>query len=774
MPTTVDLTSTHVDLILQQIGSLPTLSAVAVKVMRVASSGDADLREIASLIESDPALSAKVLALCRRADVGMSRRITTVDRAVVMLGLEAVRAALLSVEIHEVFSQAMEREAPSSRSAGDHATPPAVDRKELWRHSIAVAAAAELIAEANAPAMGGHTPQEAFLAGLLHDLGKVALDALLPLTYGRVASLARDRGLNIAEVERRVIGLDHHSAGKRLAEHWGLPHALQDVMWLHGQPARLLPDVPHKALINVVTAADAQVRAMHLGWSGDYGPVEDRGSLLVEAGFRLDDRAGSDATLIERVSERCRDMGMEDAAPTGLMLESLARANAHLGQVTAQLDRRARDAERSESALNHTAKFLAGEAGRRSLTAALTDSGRHAAEVIGGPYLAIVTEVREGSPWLLHRVTTGTEPVIHSTLTPPSDLGPLSLLTAESAGGTRHAALVSWLAEQVRDGGSLRALRVIPLVGAGGGLAAVLLHSNENAQQLLGHKGLEALAAAWGASLASASRHDGARRLGEQLADVNRRLAEAQAKLIEQRSMLHVCQIAAGAAHEMNNPLTVISGKAQVLIESLREPEKQAAAAAIVRAADKLTELITSLHLFADPPKPKRTTVNLPELLHKAVKLAKQRAAAASPAQRLRAANINISCERGVPSAHLDAEQITHAVTELVVNALQALPKNQIGVRAQADPFDGRLIISVTDDGAGMSPHALEHATDPFFSELAAGRRTGLGLTRARRYADLHGGELTLQSEPGKGTVARIILPDWRDARSPQIAGEAA
>jgi signal transduction histidine kinase/HD-like signal output (HDOD) protein len=768
MTTTGDLTGTHVDLILHEIGSLPTLSTIAVKVMRLASGGDADLREIARLIESDPALTAKVLALCRRADLGMSRRITTVDRAVVMLGLEAVRAALLSVEIHEVFSHALEKGRPAPPTAD-----PAVDRKELWRHSIAVASAAELLAESNTPAMAGHTPQEAFLAGLLHDLGKVALDALLPLTYERVAALARERGLNIAEVERRVIGLDHHAAGKRLAEHWGLPHALQDVMWLHGQPAKLLPDVPHRALISVVTLADAQVRALHLGWCGNYAPLEDRAALLADTGFKAPDAPGWERTLIERVAQRCRDMGMDDAAPAGLMLESLARANAHLGQVTALLDRRAREAQRSETALTHAAKFLSGEAGRRTLTAALTDTGRHAAEVIGGPFLAIVTEVREGSPWLLHHVTRS-DAVSHSTLTPPTDLGSLSLLTTGESTGTKHAALVAWLAEQIRDEGPARALRVIPLVGSGGGLSAVLLHSNENAQQLLGCKGLDALAAAWGASLASASRHDGARRLGEQLADANRRLAEAQSKLVEQRSMVHVCQIAAGAAHEMNNPLTVISGKAQVLIESLREPEKQAAAVAIVRAADKLTELITSLHLFADPPRPKRAPANLPELLHRAVKSARQRAASVSAAQRLRAANINISCDRAVPTASVDAEQITQAVTELVVNALQASPKNQINVRAQADPFDDRLIISVTDDGSGMSASALEHATDPFFSELPAGRRTGLGLTRARRYADLHGGELTLQSEPGKGTVARIILPDWRDARSPQIAGEAA
>ena len=89
----------HIDLILEQIDQLPTLSPIAVRVISVVESGGADLREIAKIIELDPALTAKLLSLCQRADRTTSTKITTIDRAVVMLGLEAVRAAVLSVEI---------------------------------------------------------------------------------------------------------------------------------------------------------------------------------------------------------------------------------------------------------------------------------------------------------------------------------------------------------------------------------------------------------------------------------------------------------------------------------------------------------------------------------------------------------------------------------------------------------------------------------------------------------------------------------------------------
>jgi signal transduction histidine kinase len=138
---------------------------------------------------------------------------------------------------------------------------------------------------------------------------------------------------------------------------------------------------------------------------------------------------------------------------------------------------------------------------------------------------------------------------------------------------------------------------------------------------------------------------------------------------------------------------------------------------------------------------------------------------------------VNVSCEPGIGTAVIDQNQIALAIAELIVNGVQANPRRGVDVRAGVDGFDGRLVITVTDDGAGMSPTALEHAFDPFFSELAAGRRPGLGLTRARRYVDLHGGEVTLESTPGKGTTARIILPEWRDSQSRRpipIANQAA
>src|SRR5690606_36384639 len=119
------------------------------------------------------ALTARLLALCRRADKGLGDRITTVRRAAVMLGLEAVQAAVLSVQVYELMQRVARR--PGDDPAAPHAIP--FDRAGFWRYSIGVACAAELIAEATAPARRGrpapgapltHSPGEHFVVGLLH------------------------------------------------------------------------------------------------------------------------------------------------------------------------------------------------------------------------------------------------------------------------------------------------------------------------------------------------------------------------------------------------------------------------------------------------------------------------------------------------------------------------------------------------------------------------------------------------------------------------------
>lgn len=769
----------QLELILQQLDSLPTLSPIAVRVLAMMDSPDADLRQIASAIEADPALTAKILSMCRRASLGIATTITTVDRAAVMLGLEAVQAALLSVEVYELFSARAEGDEPGVAPARQSS----LDRRELWRHCLAVACGAELIAERHAETMEGFRPQEAFVAGLLHDLGKLALDAVLPRSFARVAELAETRQLNIAEVERRVLGLDHHRAGKRLAEHWGLPHALQDVIWLHGQALDALPDVPHRGLVSVVSAADHLARALHLGWSGNFAPLEETPVVLRRLGLDPKRVGGIERQLHARLAERSADLGLGVAAESTMLLESIARANRRLGRLAGLLEQRAGAQSLQSRTLDAIAQFHARQSARRTFTDAARDVVRSAREVLGSGRCALVFQTRRGSAWTVYRFSLDGQTAQHTTLERAPGGRDLADLIDPLRLGADGAGLLAWLSDRLGALlGSPEGARLMPLA-SGTGLTALLLHECATPESLATGAGVSALASTWGSALAAACQHDGARRLGEQLAEANRRAAEAQAVMIEARSMARLGEMAAGAAHEMNNPLTVISGQAQILSRQMESGPGAGAARSIVQASEKLTELITSLHLLAEPPAPARTPTDILDVLHQAARLARQRmglspdgagAAPGSGGPRGGAPGVLVVYQSPIPPVWIDGGQIVLAVTELIVNALQAQPRSIVEVRVHIDPFDDRLMISVVDDGAGMSAHALEHAFDPFFSELPAGRRTGLGLTRARRFVDLHGGELVLESQAGKGTTARVVLSDWRSRPpEPRVADAA-
>lgn len=749
----------HVELILEQIEHLPTLSPVATKLLAVTSSQDAALSDIAGLIEMDPALTGRVLGMCRRADKGVGEQIKSVRRAVTLLGLDAVRAAVLSLSVYDALTpNGTAQQADTLFASVSDDELDVFDRIGFWRHSVATACAAELIAR-KTPDLNV-APDEAFVAGVMHDVGKLALELVLPRAYARVLGLARRRGCDAAEIEHEILGLDHHTAGKRLLERWGLPQSLRDAVWLHGAAHTERAAAQNQYLVAIISLARTLARSLHLGWAGDYGITPDVGALGSELGIDA-------ATLNELVkplqdvtAARCTALGLEETTGPELLLASIGRANRELARMNATLREKAGVATRHTHTIKAMQAFLSRVRPEANVTATLSEVARSAAGILGKGFYAGVYQLEHEPAWRVVRFGPRFEVTQSQLFTPPVDAAGArrALATITEGQSTDHSAGTSvvalstlpWIAELLSDGVDVRTLHAI---GVSTSPAALLLHDRARALS-----GGETLRAAWAAALAGAAGREELSRVQERLTESSRQVATMQAKLAEARAMSKLGEIAAGAAHEMNNPLTTITGRAQLLSMRLVDERDRQAAEQISKAAQRLSELITSLHVLSTPPQVRRVGFEPVQACRDAVAAAQKRLG--------RTFGADIAASLAPASVWLDRELIVNALAELLANAVEATATGQspeIRIVIENTSADGRLEISVIDHGVGMSPTTLQHCFDPFYSDKPAGRQTGLGLSRARAMLQAMGGQIEMRSAPGTGTTARLSIPDWRE-----------
>jgi putative nucleotidyltransferase with HDIG domain len=778
-----DLREKRVELILQQLEELPTLPAIALKVLEVTGSNESSAADVVNLISCDPALTARVLQLVHRADLGVRGEVNTVERAISLLGFAAVRSAVLAISIFETFNAAKTTEALH------------FSREEFWKHSVAVACCAELLAEELRALWGRDVaidPPEAFVCGLLHDMGKVALDAVLPKSFSRVVEAADLLRGNIADLERTIIGLDHMVVGKRLAEKWQLPATIRDCVWLHGQVPQALPaTVKNPRMVNLITLADLLVREQHLGYSGNYVFATTRQILVDAVGLKNEQVESVMQKLVGHIEPRARALGLGQASTSDLYQQALSQANKELGRVSGQLATKNRKLQVRAKFFDALAGFQAelrpdappevvlhaiGQTAASTLdvTSAAVFSlplGRDYAETIlvdanGDVFEQTIIEcaadvLRNVKPPMssagnAKKIKPDKEPLAQPTLQPVPGDGPVMttgpelewFLTAVSPRlAHEHRYWICLEADGICIGGVV--------------WGAVVGESQRLSTQV---QELTALASGWSLALRTAQIREEARNLSEQLAEANRQLQTAQNEILRSRTLITVGEMAAGAAHEMNNPLAVISGRSQLLASTLADPKQKAMAHLIHEQSHRLSKIITELMDFAKPVPAKPIETDLAEIVDRALHEAKMNSQGTDR-------NIEVTFA-DVPLVMIDPLQITGALAEVIDNAMQATDqvKGQISIHGAFDPYSQNVVLTIADNGHGMDETTLKRAFDPFFSSKPAGRRRGMGLPKALRWIESSGGSIRLESRLHQGTRAIILLAASKTVAAPQPA----
>lgn len=195
---------TDLELLAKEIGELRPLGAAAQQVLRITATDRFSAYEIANVIASDQALTSKMLRLANSAYYGFARRITTMRDAVVLLGFREVRAATLASCVIDAMP-------PSNHIAYER----------FWQYSLSIGMLAEVLARAER-----QQPDEAFTAGVVHNIGRLALDQHRPAMFGEALAYAGQHSVSLEEAERAVLGFTDAELGAALGRQWDFPAPL--------------------------------------------------------------------------------------------------------------------------------------------------------------------------------------------------------------------------------------------------------------------------------------------------------------------------------------------------------------------------------------------------------------------------------------------------------------------------------------------------------------------------------------------------------------------
>jgi len=262
--------------ILAKVRTVPSMPSVVIKLRQYLSDPDVSFDELAKVIEYDPGLTVNLLQLANSAYFGWSGKIKTVKEAITRLGTNRIFQMVLCMSVAPLVRKPVK--GYDMESDG------------LWKHSIATAICAEQLARI------GNMPlsEEAFTAGLLHDMGKILLGTFVEIDDEPIKELVRTQSMSFNEAERQVLGIDHAEAAAELLQYWKLPANVVAAARWHHSPG--MAEKKHRPIVDLVHVAD--FLCIRMGWGlGTEGPL-----YLLDEG--AEERLGIDDRMEDEVTDR--------------------------------------------------------------------------------------------------------------------------------------------------------------------------------------------------------------------------------------------------------------------------------------------------------------------------------------------------------------------------------------------------------------------------------------------------------------------------------------
>ena len=748
----IKIAAQHVEHSVGRLDSLSTLPCVGAKLFSKLRQGRFSPSSIIDIIESDPALTAAALSLvCRRGLIRSSAKFS-LSRAIETLPAHEVRDNALSVKITPAFD------------TGDESLNNSIHfRKEMMLHSIAVACCSKEIAEIASPRIDAEL---AYYAGLLHDIGKLALQEAMPKSFVRIAEEAESNEQSSRIIELEHLGCDHAIIGRHLAQRWRFPRQIELAIWLHhGDVVSICEQMPQAKIAAVIQLADSMARQLNIGFSGSYDTPDSPEPIAEFLGIEIDKLQEVRRSLPAELGRRSAMLGLDVPDNLAEYCKSAHDVAARFAREQAELSNENQRLQSASSHLDFTADFL------------LSVSQSDAAIDIAENFAARWQKFYQTGMVCLYLAPSNGLDTLEAVVAENLNLGQSSIVTVDVPAKTPavpraiandFAILnaydhIDWLFEQMDAEFEPSRTKLLPLLSGGGAVGAIAFELNYPGDAELFAERFRTSASIAAVVLDMAQGRQNQQDYAENFARLILKTTpetispdEAVTGRTEsaENSLNALAEMAAGTAHELNNPLAVISGRAQLLAEAQSDQETKEILKQIHENAREASGIIEDMMSFAEPRQPRATRTDVKKIVDEAVQLSSRKT-------NIESLDIQINVAANIEKIFVDSAQIVSAIANVISNAVESYDGKSGPIEIVADTSEsGKLVVlAVNDHGCGMNAETIKKAPWPFFSAKPAGRKRGMGLAYAARFIQINKGLLNITSQPGSGTTVKISLP---------------
>ena len=698
--------------------NLPTLPHILVELIKVCDTEPDTIKEISEVINKDTSLSARLMRLVNSAYYGLPNRVNSIDQVVILLGTNAVKNIAISASVYQAFNKAKDS---------------SVFRlKQFWWHSLMCANLAKRIAEKTAYT----APEEAFLSGLLHDIGKLVLWVNFSKKYADILQSSRDKPDLLLAGEIRL-GATHCEVGAWMINRWNLQSFMADAVLYHHEPVhRILDALP---LVKIVFVANVLCSEA----------IEDTDAKFKTAGEIFEFARSEVEELISLAEAEVKEV----AESLGIEVEPPDASGSSISEKDAEKQEDLVLAVRDISLLQGTLQNLLEAHGEESILKVI----KQGLQVLFDACSVLIFLYDLERDMLVGKGGTGSsQDLLVKELVVPVQ-GKRSLLAKSLS---RRTPLDS-LGHLAKADLSITDDQIIHLIGKDGMLCLPMVaHKQFVGVIVIGIDEAQASNLPRGIKLLTMFTDQAA------LAVNAENVRQTQARLIQSERLTASSAVAKKVAHEVSNPLGIIKNYLKLLgLKLAKDSPAQEEIRIINEEIDRVSVIIRELSDFSQPRVQQKELVDINTLISDFIRITHESLLLRSSIKT------NLDLEPSLPTLVTDKNGLKQVFVNLIKNAVEAMPEGgNLNINTRLAPNGLRKLekdaigdqtyveITISDDGSGIPDSIKSRLFEPFVSSKGEGH-SGLGLSIAYSIIRELNGTMTCKSEQASGTTFKIVLP---------------